>query len=674
MIVVGSIFGFREEKRPQLWLDMALAIHKTHPRVRFLVFGEGQMLDNCREFAESNGLADVIQLPGLTKDAWSALSAMDIFVLTSRLEGLPNVMIEAQSVGLPVVCTGGGGMSETFIEGETGFSVQAATGEALAATVCRLIDDQALLARMQANARRHARETFGIERMINRTIEAYRATPEHKSVVGPLPEWCSTSSVEFRLGAVRKLQRNCFSATLPSNLGVDALELWEEDHRLARADDGVDRFGFGQFHFEQQQVFFSSSDGSDPRFNGRTYRLRSKYAARDFDDVVVDAGSIALESGYCYIANLSLGEGSARFSLYEDDKRLGPGACLHEDIRAQGRGRYSVWQDHLYFSSSDNSDPSTNQRSYFLRRAKIVPEVSTFPVITDGSLKSIMRRLVQNAIPRDDFVSGRVVHVGGSLGPGGAERQLYYTLARLSKESVESVQLLCYQLGATKDRLDFYLPAFEAAGIPVRTIRRQVGADDPASMPGTLRALRSALPHGLAPDIADLFWEFIQIRPEVVHAWLDANNVRAGFAAALAGVPRIVLAGRNANPTHFELYESYMGPAYKALIDLPQVTMINNSYAGREDYARWLGLPSDRIGVIHNGCDFPSEPLREARMPARAAYGIRRIRSLSGASPAFLKRNNLACSSSWRGCCWSGTRICTSSILVAARCEARFNA
>jgi hypothetical protein len=50
--------------------------------------------------------------------------------------------------------------------------------------------------------------------------------------------------------------------------------------------------------------------------------------------------------------------------LCEDQKRLGPAHTLHEDIRGTGRGRYSHWSSDVIFSSSDNSDPNTNQRRY----------------------------------------------------------------------------------------------------------------------------------------------------------------------------------------------------------------------------------------------------------------------------------------------------------------------
>ena len=172
-VLVGSIVGFREEKQPKLFLEMARALHASHPDVHFVIYGEGILLPDCRAFVELKNLSGVVHLPGLTEHAWRALSAMDVFVLTSRLEGLPNVMIEAQAMGLPVVSSGAGGMRETFIEGETGFGVPSATTEGLAAAVGRLIVGKELRNRMGAAARRHARQTFNIDRMIDRTIEAY---------------------------------------------------------------------------------------------------------------------------------------------------------------------------------------------------------------------------------------------------------------------------------------------------------------------------------------------------------------------------------------------------------------------------------------------------------------------------------------------------------------------
>jgi glycosyltransferase involved in cell wall biosynthesis len=176
-VLVGSVIGFREEKRPHLFLEMARVLHADYPDVHFVIFGAGALLEECREWVKSHGLAGIIHLPGLTADAWAALSAMDIFVLPSRLEGLPNVLIEAQAMGVPIVCSEAGGMAETFVAGETGFGVPFANAEALAAAVRRLVDDEKLRTRMGAAAERHVRNNFSIDRMIGLTVQAYAHAP-----------------------------------------------------------------------------------------------------------------------------------------------------------------------------------------------------------------------------------------------------------------------------------------------------------------------------------------------------------------------------------------------------------------------------------------------------------------------------------------------------------------
>jgi glycosyltransferase involved in cell wall biosynthesis len=619
-VVVGSIIRFGEEKRPELLMETALELHRSHPHSRFVVFGTGPLLGRCQDFIAKNGLEDFVKLPGLTPDAWGSLSALDVFLLTSRVEGLPNVMIEAQGMGLPVVCTDTGGMSEAFVEGITGFAVSSENAADLAQKIASLIDDPALRTRMGQNARHHARDQFGIERMIEATIAAYEGAIEHKSDFGYAPDWREELvSPGITVNGAIKEHGFCFVAQIACPQDCSGLELWEDDRLLGPgyvSRDYIRHSGAGHWRVENEHIFFSSSDGSDVRFNGRTYRLRSRYADDEFEDIRVTGESVNPDNGFCYLAPLDLGQESARFGLWEDDRRLGPGGCLHEEIRVQGQGRYSVWNGVLYFSSSDNTDPRTNGRTYVLRRSKttdtVLRQSNTAGTRAEcggnfgGSLDEAMSRLLRSGVPRNDFVPSRIVHVCGNLGPGGAERQILYTLAGLANKSCESVQLLCYYLGSTMARHDFYLPAFKAAGVPVRPIRRHTAIGDIANMPLPLREVAHILPAGLAEDIADLYWEFSELRPEVVHSWLDWNNERAGIAAALAGVPRIVLSGRNMNPTHFVFHEPYMRSAYQTLLRLPHVTMLNNSKAGAVDYASWLGMEPKLIRSIYNGIDFGS--------------------------------------------------------------------
>jgi glycosyltransferase involved in cell wall biosynthesis len=208
--------------------------------------------------------------------------------------------------------------------------------------------------------------------------------------------------------------------------------------------------------------------------------------------------------------------------------------------------------------------------------------------------------------------SGRVVMVCGSLQPGGAERQVVNTLMGLRGAPLESITLLCDDLqSGTKEKYDFYLPLIQSSGATVRTIKKSWDNIDRATLPSGLREVEGHLRPNLLADIANLYLEFCDLRPEVVHAWLDWSNVRAGLAAVLAGVPRVLMSGRNLNPSHFALNDDYYHPAYSALSErnADQVVFLNNSQAGANDYAAWLSMPAARINVVRNGVLF-DESLR----------------------------------------------------------------
>ena len=82
-----------------------------------------------------------------------------------------------------------------------------------------------------------------------------------------------------------------------------------------------------------------------------------------------ELSSYRLEEGYCWLAPipealLSDKEAASSLQLFEDGRPLGPAHSAHADIRLLGRGRFSHWGPAVYFSTSDNSNPSTNGRRY----------------------------------------------------------------------------------------------------------------------------------------------------------------------------------------------------------------------------------------------------------------------------------------------------------------------
>lgn len=117
---IGGVFRLEPDKRPQLWIKLAALYLKQRPRARFVIVGDGRLHDNIVALAEELHVTNRLLLVGLSNHVGFWYSRMDVSVLLSRYEGLPNVLIEAQLLGVPVVSTPAGGAGECFEEGVTG--------------------------------------------------------------------------------------------------------------------------------------------------------------------------------------------------------------------------------------------------------------------------------------------------------------------------------------------------------------------------------------------------------------------------------------------------------------------------------------------------------------------------------------------------------------------------
>lgn len=175
--VIGSAFRMSEEKRPLLWVDTAAAIVQRQPRAHFIVYGDGPMRADMQERAARLGIADRLHLPGRQDDIGSCYKAMNVVLLTSRHEGLPNVLLEAQSLGVPVVAPDVGGVAETISNGVTGWAVRCSEPSllagALAEHVDRCLTEPGWMANAQVEAPSFVRQRFSMAAMVQRTLDVY---------------------------------------------------------------------------------------------------------------------------------------------------------------------------------------------------------------------------------------------------------------------------------------------------------------------------------------------------------------------------------------------------------------------------------------------------------------------------------------------------------------------
>jgi glycosyltransferase involved in cell wall biosynthesis len=173
MPVVGSVARFADQKDPMLWLQTAAEIAKSRQDVRFLLAGYGPLRDEVLGMVAALGLEGRCVVQGPVTDVGLVYAALDVFLLTSKFEGLPNVLIEAQSVGLPIVSTEYRGVCEAVIEDVTARIVPERSGAALAKSVIDAIADEAWVRRAREQGPLLVRRRFSHGRMVDETMDLY---------------------------------------------------------------------------------------------------------------------------------------------------------------------------------------------------------------------------------------------------------------------------------------------------------------------------------------------------------------------------------------------------------------------------------------------------------------------------------------------------------------------
>ena len=140
----------------------------------FVIVGGGIQLELMKEYVERKGSNHRIHFVGQSTDIASWLKRMDLFFLTSRVEGLPNVLIEAQGFGVPVISTDAGGSSETFIDEVTGKLITDENkGEISRIIIDWLSRSESWIENSSANSESNAKDKFSTERMYEKLIEIY---------------------------------------------------------------------------------------------------------------------------------------------------------------------------------------------------------------------------------------------------------------------------------------------------------------------------------------------------------------------------------------------------------------------------------------------------------------------------------------------------------------------
>lgn len=165
----------------------ALAPHKDYPTfirtaartlesrgdVHFIAVGSGDQEAKLQYLTKSLGIEAHFTFAGFRNDIPEVLQEADVFMMTSKTEGLGSSIIDAMHCGLPVVATRAGGIPELVVDGTTGFLSDPGDFVGLSSQLCKLLDSNELMKYMGEGAKRMSM-LFSVDNMAAKVVQAYR--------------------------------------------------------------------------------------------------------------------------------------------------------------------------------------------------------------------------------------------------------------------------------------------------------------------------------------------------------------------------------------------------------------------------------------------------------------------------------------------------------------------
>jgi glycosyltransferase involved in cell wall biosynthesis len=166
--LVGCVACLEARKDYPTLLHALALLDRRGQSTQAILIGDGTQRSALEELTRSLGLDGRVRFLGERPDVETLLPEMDVFVLSSREEGIPNALLEAMAAGRPAVATAVGGTPEIMTDGVTGWLVPAGSPEAFADALGKALADPGEAKRRGEAALRSARERFGIDTMVRR--------------------------------------------------------------------------------------------------------------------------------------------------------------------------------------------------------------------------------------------------------------------------------------------------------------------------------------------------------------------------------------------------------------------------------------------------------------------------------------------------------------------------
>lgn len=172
-LLIGAVGRLSPEKGFDRLIAVVADLIAEGLPVDLTIYGEGPQKDALQTLIDERGIGDRVRLGGYCGDLKPQYEAMDIYALSSSREGLPNVVLEAMAMGVPVAATRINGIPRLITDGVDGVLCEPGSADSLRDALRTLITQPELRARLSANARSTVEKRFSFEKRMRRMADIY---------------------------------------------------------------------------------------------------------------------------------------------------------------------------------------------------------------------------------------------------------------------------------------------------------------------------------------------------------------------------------------------------------------------------------------------------------------------------------------------------------------------
>lgn len=172
--IVLNVAHLADHKGQQYLIRAIPHVLAKLPGTRFFIVGKGELLGQLKALASSLGVGQALTFTGFRRDVGAFYQIADLFVMSSVEEGLGTAVLDALSLGKPVVATTAGGLPEIISDGETGRLVAPADPLALAEGMIEMLTHPEMADALATAGRTRVAQCFSIQAMVDKNIEVYR--------------------------------------------------------------------------------------------------------------------------------------------------------------------------------------------------------------------------------------------------------------------------------------------------------------------------------------------------------------------------------------------------------------------------------------------------------------------------------------------------------------------